>query len=150
MMKTLPSGWRKTILNDVVLDGFKNGYSPNCPEEANGKWILSLANMTDTGFDPTFAKPAPVNDTRVKDFALKPGDFLISRSNTLKKVGRVIQLRGEIENCSHPDLMIKFRINSDNVCNYFVEIFLRSTLVRRYIQGCASGTRSVTENAASS
>jgi len=140
MLRTLPSSWKKLVLNDIVSDGFRNGYSPNCPDEPNGNWILSLGNMTDSGFNPKFAKPAPLNDAKVKNFSLKPGDFLISRSNTLKKVGRVIQFNGELENCSYPDLMIKFRIDSDSVYNDYLEFFLRSELVRRYIEGCASGT----------
>jgi len=140
MLRTLPSSWKKLVLNDIVSDGFRNGYSPNCPDEPNGNWILSLGNMTDSGFNPKFAKPAPLNDAKVKNFSLKPGDFLISRSNTLKKVGRVIQFNGELENCSYPDLMIKFRIDSDSVYIDYLEFFLRSELVRRYIEGCASGT----------
>jgi type I restriction enzyme S subunit len=136
----VPNGWENIKLKRLITLDIKNGYSPNCPDEPNGSWILSLGNLTENGFDPLQAKPAPIDDIRVKDFLLESGDFLISRSNTLDKVGRVILFRGEIKNCSYPDLLMKFRIDEAYVINEYLEVFLRSSMVRKYIQGCASGT----------
>jgi len=65
---------------------------------------------------------------------------LISRSNTLDKVGRTILFKGELENCSYPDLLMRFRVNEEQVVNDFLNDFLRSPMVRKYIQSCASGT----------
>jgi len=136
----VPKGWKHIKLKKLLTQGVKNGYSPNCPEESNGSWILSLGNLTENGFDPSQAKPAPKEDNKVKDFLLEPGDFLISRSNTLDKVGRTILFKGEIENCSYPDLLMRFRVDETQVLNTFFEIYLRSSIVRKYIQSCASGT----------
>ncbi|MBU1057603.1 MAG: restriction endonuclease subunit S [Proteobacteria bacterium] len=136
----LPVGWKQTMLKKLVNKDFKNGYSPNCPEKSNGNWILSLGNLTENGFDPTQAKPAPIDDARVKDFLLEFGDFLISRSNTLDKVGRTMLFRDEIENCSYPDLLIRFRVDENQVYREYLESYLRSPQVRKYIQSCASGT----------
>jgi len=139
-MHNIPKGWQYLKLKKLLTQDIKNGYSPNCPEEPNGSWILSLGNLTENGFDPSPAKPAPKGDSRMKDFLLESGDFLISRSNTLNKVGRTILFRGEIENCSYPDLLMKFRIDETQVTNEYLEGYLRSTIVRKYIQECASGT----------
>ena len=79
-IKKLPVGWKNIKLKKLVTHDIKNGYSPNCPEEPNGSWILGLGNLTENGFDSSHAKPAPVDDKRVKDFLLASGDFLISRS----------------------------------------------------------------------
>lgn len=136
----IPKGWKNIKLKKLITQEIKNGYSPNCPEEPNGSWILGLGNLTENGFDPSQAKPAPKDDSRVKDFLLESGDFLISRSNTLDKVGRTILFRGEIENCSYPDLLMRFRVDETQVANEFLEGYLRSSVVRKYIQGCASGT----------
>ncbi|MCK9293860.1 MAG: restriction endonuclease subunit S [Desulfobulbaceae bacterium] len=136
----IPKEWKYVKLKNLVTQAIKNGYSPNCPEESNGSWILSLGNLTENGFDPSQAKPAPKEDNKVKDFLLEPGDFLISRSNTLDKVGRTMLFRGEIENCSYPDLLMRFRVDETRVLNTFFEIYLRSSIVRKYIQSCASGT----------
>ena len=139
-IKKIPVGWKNIKLKKLVTHDIKNGYSPNCPEEPNGSWILGLGNLTENGFDSSHAKPAPVDDKRVKDFLLASGDFLISRSNTLEKVGRTILFRGEIENCSYPDLLMRFRVDETQVIKEFLESYLRSSTVRKYIQSCASGT----------
>lgn len=136
----IPKEWKNVKLKNLVTQDIKNGYSPNCPEESNGSWILSLGNLSENGFDPSQAKPAPKEDDRVNDFLLEPGDFLISRSNTLDKVGRTILFRGEIENCSYPDLLMRFRVDEARVVSVFLECYLRSSIVRKYIQSCASGT----------
>lgn len=67
----------------------QNGYSPNCPDIPTGKWVLGLSVLNGYGLSLAEAKPAPLNDPVVDRFFLKPGDFLISRSNVLDKVGRV-------------------------------------------------------------
>lgn len=138
--RDVPKGWKELKLKKLLTQDVKNGYSPNCPEEPNGSWILGLGNLTENGFDPTQAKPAPKSDSRVKDFLLEPGDFLISRSNTLDKVGRSALFRGEIENCSYPDLLMRFRVDETQIINEYLEGYLRSSIVRKYIQSCASGT----------
>lgn len=136
----IPKKWKQLYLKKLLTRKIKNGYSPNCPEEPNGRWVLSLGNLTANGFDPSQVKPAPKGDSKVKDFLLESGDFLISRSNTLDKVGRTILFRGEIKNCSYPDLLMRFRVDETQVTNEYLEGYLRSSLVRKYIQGCASGT----------
>lgn len=136
----VPKGWKHIKLKKLLTQDVKNGYSPNCPEEPNGSWILGLGNLTENGFDPTQAKPAPKGDSRVKDFLLEPGDFLISRSNTIDKVGRSMLFRGEIENCSYPDLLMRFRVDEAQIINEYLEGYLRSSIVKKYIQSCASGT----------
>ncbi len=136
----LPDGWEEKHLTSVLSSNPQNGYSPICPEEPNGKWILGLGNLTETGFNPSNAKPAPLDDKKVDDFILQNGDFLISRSNTLDKVGRCMLFRGEIENCAYPDLLMRFRVNEKYVDKEFLEAYLLSNPVRRYIMSCASGT----------
>ena len=58
----------------------------------------------------------------------------------MDKVGRTILFRGEIENCSYLDLLMRFRVDETQVIKEFLESYLRSSTVRKYIQSCASGT----------
>lgn len=118
----------------------QNGYSPVCPDTPTGKWILSLAALDGYGFNPSGLKPAPIDDPLVDKFRLEPGDFLISRSNTADKVGRVGVFRGEIEQCSYPDLMMCFRPNPNLVDPDYLELYLKSEAVVSYIQKHATGT----------
>ena len=69
-----------------------------------------------------------------------PGDFLVSRSNTIDKVGRSTLFRGEIENCSYPDLMMRFRVDSSLIEPEYLNVYLKSQTAIRYFQRCACGT----------
>lgn len=71
---------------------------------------------------------------------LQPGDFLISRSNTFDKVGRVGVFRGGLENCSYPDLMMRFRPNPKKVNPLYLETYLKSDAAIKFIRQHATGT----------
>ncbi|HFD86831.1 MAG TPA: restriction endonuclease subunit S [Gammaproteobacteria bacterium] len=132
--------WHKVKLKTLLSQPVQNGYSPVCPEEPNGKWVLGLGALSGSGLDSTQIKPAPVDDSKVDNFLLRPGDFLVSRSNTRDKVGRSALFKGEIKNCSYPDLMMRFRINETTIYPEFLEMYLRSHRTVKYFQRSASGT----------
>lgn len=136
----LPKDWQIESLGSLLEEPPQNGYSPNCPEEPTGKWVLGLGALTGHGLDLSQVKPAPINDVLVDRFRLLPGDFLISRSNTLDKVGRSALYRGGIDNCSYPDLMMRFRVGSSRVDLDYLDAYLRSERVLKYIQRSATGT----------
>ena len=118
--------WHKVKLKTLLSQPVQNGYSPVCPDEPNGKWVLGLGELSGSGLDSTQIKPAPVDDSKVDNFLLRPGDFLVSRSNTRDKVGRSALFKGEIKNCSYPDLMMRFRVNEIEIYPEFLEMYLRS------------------------
>ncbi|MGE0822471.1 MAG: restriction endonuclease subunit S [Candidatus Binatia bacterium] len=127
-------------LSSLLTSPPQNGYSPVCPATPTGKWILGLSTLSDNGLDLSQAKPAPADEPLVDRFQLYPGDFLISRSNTLDKVGRVALYRGGLEKCSYPDLMMRFRIDPTKVDSDYLEAYLRSEHVVKYLQHHATGT----------
>ncbi|MBL37670.1 MAG: restriction endonuclease [Xanthomonadales bacterium] len=127
-------------LGAILEDTPRNGYSPVCPELPTGKWVLSLSALDGNGLDLSAPKPAPVNDPLVDKFMLRRGDFLISRSNTSDKVGRVGVFRGELKNCSYPDLMMRFRPDCDKVDPRFLETYLNSDTAIKFIRQHANGT----------
>ena len=132
--------WKKVKLLTLLTLPIQNGYSPICPETSNGKWILGLGALNGSGLDVRQIKPAPINDSRVDDFLLQAGDFLVSRSNTLDKVGRAALFKGQIKNCSYPDLMMRFRVDESRIHKEFLDIYLRSSEAIRAFQRSASGT----------
>lgn len=132
--------WKKIKLKKLLSQPIQNGYSPVCPETPNGKWILGLGALNGISLDINEKKPAPLNDEKVDNFLLRSGDFLVSRSNTLDKVGRAALFKGEIENCSYPDLMMRFRIDSSRVFPEFLENYLKGFDAVLYFQRSASGT----------
>lgn len=127
-------------LGALLEDTPRNGYSPVCPELPTGKWVLGLSALDGRGLDLSEPKPAPANDPLVDKFMLRPGDFLISRSNTFDKVGRVGVFRGELENCSYPDLMMRFRPDCEKVNPLYLETYLKSEAAIKFIRQHATGT----------
>lgn len=132
--------WQRVKLQTLLSQPIQNGYSPICPDTPNGKWILALGALDGSGFDSTQVKPAPIGDKRVDDFLLRAGDFLVSRSNTLDKVGRAALFKGQIDNCAYPDLMMRFRVDESSIFPEFLDMYLRSTEAVRHFQRSASGT----------
>jgi type I restriction enzyme S subunit len=132
--------WKIVKLKTLLSISIKNGYSPVCPEHGNGKWVLGLGALTGQGLDLTQKKPAPEGDPQTENFLLKPGDFLVSRSNTLDKVGRAGLFQGEPATYVYPDLMMRFRVRETVVHPGFLEQWLRSKLAVRYFQRSACGT----------
>jgi type I restriction enzyme, S subunit len=138
----LPENWDQVSLKQLLCRSIQNGYSPVCSEKITGKWILGLGALNGHGLDPSQKKPAPAEDAKVSEYLLSSGDFLVSRSNTLDKVGRSALFRGEIENCAYPDLMMRFRVDPEKVSwDYLVE-YLRSEYALEYFKRSAAGTSS--------
>lgn len=137
----VPNGWSKKYLKDIISGSIKNGYSPLPAASRTGYWVMSLGALTDNGINSLEIKPVEF-DQKVKQALLAKGDFLISRSNTPDKVGRSIRFKGEVENCSYPDLMMKFRVDPEKADPDFVEIKLTSSEIRQYYKSCAAGSSS--------
>ncbi|HBV7099547.1 TPA: restriction endonuclease subunit S [Klebsiella aerogenes] len=135
----VPNGWEKRHLEDILSGPIRNGYSPLPAGVDTGYWILSLAALGDDGINLLGVKPV-VPNVKVMQTLLKPGDFLVSRSNTPEKVGRSILFKGEIENCSYPDLMMRFRVDENKVDPLFIEQKLKSYDVRNYLRNSAAGS----------
>lgn len=60
--------------------------------------------------------------------------------NTINKVGRAALYRGGLENCSYPDLMMRFHVHEAKVFPDFLEEYLQSNIARRHFMRCAAGT----------
>ena len=118
----------------------QNGYSPNCLNEPTGKWVLGLSALSERSLDLSEVKSVSICDPLADRFLLQSGDFLISRSNTIDKVGRVGVFRGGLDNCTYPDLMMRFRPDASKIYPEYLEIYLRSETVVKYIQSHATGT----------
>lgn len=135
----VPEGWSTERLKALLTGGVKNGYSPVASEHETGYWVLGLGALGNDGLNPREIKPVEPT-ARVKAALLSPGDFLVSRSNTPDKVGRSVMYKGEVPQCSYPDLMMRFRINSESASPEFIEQKLKSSSIRRYFKNSAAGS----------
>ncbi|NCA70192.1 MAG: hypothetical protein EOM91_08795 [Sphingobacteriia bacterium] len=132
--------WKKTTFSSLVSEKIRNGYSPICPQDPTGAWVLSLDALKDDGFNPDGIKPAPVEDEGLLPFRLVSDDILVSRSNTPELIGRCGRYIGVPEVAYYPDLMMRVRVNRDIVCPDFAEMLLQSIYARRWFKSRASGT----------
>ena len=131
---------RAVKLKDVISTKIQNGYSPLCQEDFSGAWVLSLGALTGYNFDSSQIKAVSSSVKIPEEYRLKNNDILVSRSNTLDKVGRCGVFHGEIENCFYPDLMMRFRANETLVLTKYLETVLQSQFGRKYFQERAAGT----------
>lgn len=132
--------WEQTKFSTLISEPIRNGYSPVCPQDPTGAWVLGLDALTDSGFNAAGAKPAPIQDQGLLPFRLELNDILISRSNTPELVGRVGRYTGNPEHAYYPDLMMRIRVISARVLPEFAELLLRSAVGRQWIKSRASGT----------
>jgi type I restriction enzyme S subunit len=137
----VPSNWKLSPLKDLLEGSIKNGFSPNPAESETGYWVLGLGALGEEGINSSEIKPVSPEEKVLKNL-LEIDDFLVSRSNTPDKVGRSVRFRGEVDNCSYPDLMMRFRINQNKVDKSFIEQQLKSSKVRAYFKNCAAGSSS--------
>lgn len=135
----VPEGWKNVHLASLLDGQIKNGYSPNAVDYETGYWVLGLGALGENGFIQDEIKPVQLTDS-VKGALLDCDDFLVSRSNTPDKVGRSARYKGELKNCSYPDLMMRFRIDEKNADLDFIEQKLKSANVRNYYKNCAAGS----------
>lgn len=136
----VPKNWRLCTLGDLVREPVRNGYSPNCPNRPTGRWVLSLSAVTSDGYRPTGVKPAPLDDPKVLETQLVPGDILVSRSNTRNLVGLAGVYDGTPANCSYPDLLMRVRIDSSKANPDYVLAVLLSGGSRSYFAQTSRGT----------
>ncbi len=127
-------------LKDVISTKIQNGYSPLCQEDSSGVWVLSLGALTGYSFDSSQIKAVSSSEKMPEEYRLKDNDILVSRSNTLDKVGRCGVFHGEIDNCFYPDLMMRFRADEKIVLTKYLETVLQSEFARKYFQERAAGT----------
>lgn len=108
------------ILNDVLGSSPRNGWSANCDNADYGTPILSLSAVTGFRYRTSEFKRTSMYAATDGHFWLKPGDLLITRSNTPELVGHVAIYNGIPAPCIYPDLMMRLDTRGDIVLKRFV------------------------------
>lgn len=136
LSKTLVKGQ----LSDVLIEKPRNGWSARCDNMPEGTPVLSLGAVTGFSYRQTEFKRTSEPVSIDGHYWLKPGDLLITRSNTPELVGHAAIYNGFPYPCIYPDLMMRLKIDESKVDKKFVHHWLACTLVRDYIKGKAKGT----------
>ena len=127
-------------LGDILLEKPRNGWSARCDNADNGIPVLSLAAVT--GFEYRNAEFKRTSLPTVEDahYWLRPGDLLISRSNTPEFVGHAAIYDGTPSPCIYPDLTMRLQVNHERALTRFVWYWLQTPLAREYVKHNAKGT----------
>lgn len=133
-------GWVETTLEKVLAVQPQNGWSPPAVNHSDsGTPVLTLSSVTGFRFRPEKLKftSAPT-DTR-RNYWVKNGDFLITRSNTPELVGHVAIASGIHAPTIYPDLIMRMNPAPDQMLTEFLYYQMRSAALRKEITRRAQG-----------
>ena len=129
-------------LQQVLTRKPRNGWSAKCDNADNGIPVLSLGAVTGFRYRAKEFKKTSLHADKDGHFWLKPGDLLITRSNTPELVGHAAIYNGSPTPCIYPDLMMRLPLNLDQADPTFVWYWLQSPPARDFIFAKAKGTSS--------
>lgn len=127
-------------LGDILSGRPRNGWSARCDNADDGTAILSLSAVTGFRYRRTAFKRTSLYAAADGHFWLRPGDILITRSNTPDLVGHAAIYDGEPAPCIYPDLMMRLELQDSGPEARFVWYWLQSPIVREFIRQRAKGT----------
>lgn len=127
------------LLSDLLLGSPESGCSAPPRDAATGHFVLGLAALSRTGYVSGDFKPVEPT-SKMLAAKLAAGDLLISRSNTVDRVGYVGIFCDERDDVSFPDTMMRLRPNPDLILPGYLEALLQTTSARDYLMRIAAGT----------
>jgi type I restriction enzyme S subunit len=127
------------LLSDLLLGSPESGCSAPPRDAATGHFVLGLAALSRTGYVSGDFKPVEPT-SKMLAAKLTAGDLLISRSNTVDRVGYVGIFCDERDDVSFPDTMMRLRPNPDLILPGYLETLLQTTSARDYLMRIAAGT----------
>lgn len=128
------------VLGDALSEKPRNGWSSRCDNADTGVPVLTLSAVTGYRYDGTAFKRTSSPTDSDAHYWVKPGDLLLTRSNTPELVGHAALYDGTPERCIYPDLIMRVPVDESRADKRFVWYWLQSPLVRDYIQLNAKGT----------
>ena len=133
-------GWVETKLEDVLAVQPQNGWSPPAANHsASGTPVLTLSSVTGFQFRPDKIKFTSAATGAHRNYWVKNGDFLITRSNTPELVGHVAIAAGIEKPTIYPDLIMRMTPAADRVMTEFLYYQMRTPALRKEITGRAQG-----------
>lgn len=119
----------------------RNGWSPSADSHVGrGAPVLTLSAVTGFKYDGSKVKWTNAETQLNAHYWLKPGELLITRSNTPELVGHAAIYDGNPTPCICPDLIMKMTVDGTKADVRFIHYWLQTTTVRRYIVSRARGT----------
>lgn len=135
----IPKHWKWVYLEELLISGPKNGFSPRAVDYETSVRSLTLSATTSGVFKGEHSKFIDAEIPTDSDLWLLDGDILVQRGNTIEYVGVPAVYRGEPGLYIYPDLMMKLRVSTQMETDY-VYYSMSSVPAREYLRAHASGT----------
>jgi type I restriction enzyme S subunit len=135
----LPDGWEWARLNDIIVFGPTNGFSPKAVEQATDVKSITLSATTSGRFDGRYFKYIDHQIDKTSYLWLHENDLLIQRGNSIEYVGVPAIYRGPSYEFIYPDLIMKIRV-SEQLSVDFVHQAMSCEASRNYLRLRATGT----------
>ncbi len=137
----LPSTWTTTNIDSVIygIEAGKNFKCDERPPTAGETGLVKISAVTWGKFDELESKTVTRGDQIRPEYLIQPGDFLLSRANTLELVGAPVIVEQITRYLMLSDKVLRFRFVER--VEKFVLFWLRSILGRREIESRATGNQ---------
>ena len=135
----IPESWRWQSLDDLLVFGPTNGFSPKAVDYETSVRSLTLSATTSGQFKGQHSKFITTEVPADSDLWLRDGDILVQRGNTIEYVGVAAVYRGEPNCFVYPDLMMKLRVSSEFDVGY-IHLAMSHAVSRDFLRARASGT----------
>lgn len=133
--------WQSVPLQELWTRSPRNGFSAHPVDRETGVYVLALSSLSAEGYQPGELKSVE-DETAVSDSRLKTGDLLISRSNTIDRVGFAGVFDENRCDVSYPDTMMRLEVDEERLQKRFLERVILSEYGRTYMRSIAAGTSS--------
>jgi type I restriction enzyme S subunit len=140
-LNELAAKWsRSGTLADVLTGKPKNGWSARCDGDPGGVAVLALGAVTGFDYRAREHKRTSLPTDPGADYWLRPGDLLMTRSNTPQLVGHAAIYDGTPAPCIYPDLVMRLPVDVGKALPRFVWYWLQSPIARKHVQMLSKGT----------
>ncbi|HEV2548641.1 MAG TPA: hypothetical protein VGU20_14975 [Stellaceae bacterium] len=137
----VPETWAWAKLEELIVEGPTNGYSPKASQNQSGTLALKLTATTagSLNLSSSAIKRLSEHIPACSSLFLEPGDVLFQRGNTREYVGIAAVYDGPRDTYVYPDLMIRVRTVTDLMAAWIWRVS-NSFIGRGHMQRYAVGT----------
>jgi type I restriction enzyme S subunit len=143
----IPTRWRWVCWGQLTR-GTSSGWSPQCEsrQRVGDEWgVLKVSAVSWYIFKPEENKALPIGVAPRPEFAVRSGDFLMSRANTSELVGRSVVVGDAPARLLLSDKLVRVDL-SPLVDSQYVNLYNRTAAARAHYMRNASGTSDSMKN----
>lgn len=139
------NGKASTTIDNLVVDGPRNGLSPKVNADENGFPTLSISAVREGAIETEGnIKYAKVPESDVQQFLLQRGDVLVVRGNGNKLLTGKCGIVDKVPlSCFYPDLLIRLRFDEKIIRTDFAVLQWNSPLIHNRLISRAKSTNGI-------